>query len=309
MLLPHMHHSDQPSPAARSRPLQPARHGTERPCMRRRRSHARPPQGAGRLRAALHQGRRAHQRCGAQRAVSLVAATEAGMQALAAGFAARLCPGDTYLLQGAVGAGKTAFRHASAAVRLQCWCPLSRHLAPPRALMPGRACSRAFVRAAMDDPDFPVPSPTFTLQNVYDEHQGAPTACCARRLRRWQPPADAPVPGRPGDPPLRPVPPAGRGRQAGPGRLLRWCRQPGGVARAPAAQQPGRRAPAGGHSAPGRGAAPWGALSWRPPRRLPTATPARRRSRTAWRSGTWRCGGTLLRWRPRRSWRTGPGGS
>ena len=33
-------------------------------------------------------------------------------------------------------------------------------------------CSRAFIRAAMDDPDFPVTSPTFTLQNIYDEHEG-----------------------------------------------------------------------------------------------------------------------------------------
>ena len=33
-------------------------------------------------------------------------------------------------------------------------------------------CSRAFIRAVMEDPDYPVTSPTFTLQNIYDEHEG-----------------------------------------------------------------------------------------------------------------------------------------
>lgn len=32
--------------------------------------------------------------------------------------------------------------------------------------------SRAFVRAACGDPYLPVPSPTFLLQNVYDETLG-----------------------------------------------------------------------------------------------------------------------------------------
>ena len=33
-------------------------------------------------------------------------------------------------------------------------------------------CSRAFIRAVMAAPDYPVTSPTFTLQNIYDEHEG-----------------------------------------------------------------------------------------------------------------------------------------
>lgn len=37
-------------------------------------------------------------------------------------------------------------------------------------------CSRAFIRAVMEDPDYPVTSPTFTLQNIYDEHEGE--ECC-----------------------------------------------------------------------------------------------------------------------------------
>lgn len=34
-------------------------------------------------------------------------------------------------------------------------------------------CSRSFIRAAADDEDLPVPSPTFLLQNIYSEHAGA----------------------------------------------------------------------------------------------------------------------------------------
>lgn len=33
-------------------------------------------------------------------------------------------------------------------------------------------CSRAFIRAIAEDPDLPVPSPTYLLQNTYDEHDG-----------------------------------------------------------------------------------------------------------------------------------------
>ncbi|EIE25100.1 hypothetical protein COCSUDRAFT_9560, partial [Coccomyxa subellipsoidea C-169] len=33
--------------------------------------------------------------------------------------------------------------------------------------------SRAFIRAFTDDPDLPVPSPTYLLQNTYDNAKGA----------------------------------------------------------------------------------------------------------------------------------------
>jgi len=59
----------------------------------------------------------------------LTAPTEAAMGALASLLASELRPGDCYCLYGDVGAGKSVF-------------------------------SRAFIRAAADDPDLPVPSPT-----------------------------------------------------------------------------------------------------------------------------------------------------
>ncbi len=39
----------------------------------------------------------------------------------------------------------------------------------------GRYChrSRAYIRAAVGDPDLTVPSPTFLLQQIYDECEGA----------------------------------------------------------------------------------------------------------------------------------------
>jgi tRNA A37 threonylcarbamoyladenosine biosynthesis protein TsaE len=67
----------------------------------------------------------------------LVATSPAATRLLASYFAADLAPGDAYLLDGGVGAGKSAF-------------------------------CRAFVRAAARDADLPVPSPTFTLQQTYD---------------------------------------------------------------------------------------------------------------------------------------------
>jgi tRNA threonylcarbamoyl adenosine modification protein YjeE len=61
------------------------------------------------------------------------------VEALAAALVAQgVRPGDVYALYGDVGAGKSVF-------------------------------SRAFVRAAAQDPYLPVPSPTFLLQNIYDE--------------------------------------------------------------------------------------------------------------------------------------------
>jgi tRNA threonylcarbamoyladenosine biosynthesis protein TsaE len=62
--------------------------------------------------------------------------TEAATQALAACIAPRLRPGDTLLLDGGIGAGKTAF-------------------------------ARALIRARLGNPAEDVPSPTFTLVQTY----------------------------------------------------------------------------------------------------------------------------------------------
>jgi tRNA threonylcarbamoyladenosine biosynthesis protein TsaE len=59
----------------------------------------------------------------------------------AAGIAALARPGDTILLAGPLGAGKTAF-------------------------------ARAFLRAAAEDSSLDVPSPSFTLVQTYDTHRG-----------------------------------------------------------------------------------------------------------------------------------------
>ncbi|GAX76104.1 hypothetical protein CEUSTIGMA_g3547.t1 [Chlamydomonas eustigma] len=72
-------------------------------------------------------------------ALVLYAINEEGMAALASAFSTILEPGDCYCLYGSVGAGKSVW-------------------------------SRAFIRAASDDPSLPVPSPTFLLQNTYDQH-------------------------------------------------------------------------------------------------------------------------------------------
>eukprot|EP00798_Chlamydomonas_sp_ICE-L_P010217 gene10217-8133_t len=77
------------------------------------------------------------------RKVSLLVLSEDAIDALACMLAQRLRPGDVYCLYGKVGAGKSAF-------------------------------SRAFIRAACDDSSMPVPSPTYLLQNVYDDHGEPP---------------------------------------------------------------------------------------------------------------------------------------
>ena len=61
--------------------------------------------------------------------------------ALAAALAAIARPGDSLLLEGPLGAGKTTF-------------------------------ARAFLRAAADDPALDVPSPSFTLVQIYDTKIG-----------------------------------------------------------------------------------------------------------------------------------------
>lgn len=65
----------------------------------------------------------------------------AATEALAARLAARARPGDAILLEGPLGAGKTAF-------------------------------ARAFLRAAAGDPALEVPSPSFTLVQSYDTKLG-----------------------------------------------------------------------------------------------------------------------------------------
>lgn len=67
---------------------------------------------------------------------------ERATEALGATLAARLKPGDVVGLKGDLGAGKTTL-------------------------------ARAIIRAAAADPDLIVPSPTFTLVEVYDTPRGS----------------------------------------------------------------------------------------------------------------------------------------
>jgi tRNA threonylcarbamoyladenosine biosynthesis protein TsaE len=67
---------------------------------------------------------------------------ETATMALAAEVAAVAMPGDVIALRGELGAGKTAF-------------------------------ARAFIRARSGDADLPVPSPTFTLVQVYELPQAS----------------------------------------------------------------------------------------------------------------------------------------
>jgi tRNA threonylcarbamoyladenosine biosynthesis protein TsaE len=69
--------------------------------------------------------------------VRITLPNEAATAALAARCAARARPGDALLLEGPLGAGKSAF-------------------------------ARAFLRAASNDPALEVPSPTFTLVQSYE---------------------------------------------------------------------------------------------------------------------------------------------
>lgn len=74
-------------------------------------------------------------------AASVDLPSETATAALAACIAARLAPGDTLLLEGGIGAGKTAF-------------------------------ARALIRAAAGNPVEEVPSPTFTLVQTYATPRG-----------------------------------------------------------------------------------------------------------------------------------------
>jgi tRNA threonylcarbamoyladenosine biosynthesis protein TsaE len=75
-------------------------------------------------------------------AFSMPLPDERATEALGATLAARLMPGDVVGLKGDLGAGKTTL-------------------------------ARAIIRAAAADPDLIVPSPTFTLVEVYDTPRGA----------------------------------------------------------------------------------------------------------------------------------------
>ena len=66
---------------------------------------------------------------------------EAATEALARRLAPCLCPGDAVLLSGDLGAGKSLF-------------------------------ARAVIRARLGDPDAEVPSPTYTLVQVYEDPEG-----------------------------------------------------------------------------------------------------------------------------------------
>jgi tRNA threonylcarbamoyladenosine biosynthesis protein TsaE len=74
-------------------------------------------------------------------AFSMTLADEAATEKLGAALAARLKPGDVVALEGPLGSGKTTL-------------------------------ARAILRAAADQPDLIVPSPTFTLVEVYETPQG-----------------------------------------------------------------------------------------------------------------------------------------
>jgi len=75
-------------------------------------------------------------------AFSMPLVNEVATESLGATLAQRLKPGDVVGLRGDLGAGKTTL-------------------------------ARAIIRAAADDPDLIVPSPTFTLVEVYETPRGA----------------------------------------------------------------------------------------------------------------------------------------
>lgn len=69
------------------------------------------------------------------------------------------------------------------------WCPVLTHccVLVPGVLQSTITNSRAFIRAAADDDELPVPSPTFLLQHIYTDHKGR-TAFLPGSLKAWQPP-------------------------------------------------------------------------------------------------------------------------
>jgi tRNA A37 threonylcarbamoyladenosine biosynthesis protein TsaE len=88
--------------------------------------------------------------------------------ALAQLLADACAAGDVLCLHGAVGAGKSYFWRVAlctshVVMRMRVRLALRLRVA---------ARSRAFVRALVDDPLLPVPSPTFLLLQAYEEHTG-----------------------------------------------------------------------------------------------------------------------------------------
>ena len=90
----------------------------------------------------------------ARPALTLHAPTPARTDALGRALAAALAPGDVVALQGALGAGKS-------------------HLA------------RAIIRARLGDPQAEVPSPTYTLVNVYSAPAVTPGAASGAAAEIW----------------------------------------------------------------------------------------------------------------------------
>ena len=130
--------------------------------------------------AAVQRQQQQPPRAGVER-LSLVVTSPSATQLLAGYFASELHGADCYLLYGGVGAGKSYF-----------WCGRGRRKRAGGARdpqghwllqaclraaaenreslrLPPRPCSREFIRAAVGDEDLPVPSPTFLLQNIYDQ--------------------------------------------------------------------------------------------------------------------------------------------
>jgi len=126
-------------------------------------------------RSAHAAGRRVN---AASQQLRVIAPTEAATQRLAELLAEHARPGDCICLYGQVGAGKSFFR--CSLQHSGCLCRFVRALgkdpAHPASVLPmstaGRCCSRAFIRWALGEPGMAVPSPTYLLQNIYDDLEG-----------------------------------------------------------------------------------------------------------------------------------------
>ena len=109
----------------------------------------------------------------------LFAASEEHTRRLAQLLAEGSQAGDCICLYGDVGAGKSFFRCGMAVPapqqmqrRVAFAAAVILHLSTLAKMPLLGACSREFIRAAYGDPYMPVPSPTYLLQNIYDELEG-----------------------------------------------------------------------------------------------------------------------------------------